>query len=462
MDLAQEIFEGFPKHHLIAETTLCPEFSRWGASTGYGKQMIIKIAASALAQADFMLTLDADILCIRPFDPGVLLVGGRAPLQLVDRTLHREWWLASAELLQADTNMIEPGMSVTPAILSKEICRGLIGEIQSSTDENWVDFLLGCHEKRWTEYTLYHLYAEKRQLLRKYHTLPNEEGFRRIFTEQDCIWDKMRITSWDPSPSLCDLSRGFFLVLQSNNEIPLDEYQKMLATSLRSKGGPQWLLDQAGEWSAAQPLGASQQEEKDMEYTDFITKYDSEYAGRLDRRADGFRTIFGLLEARPQRNYQILETGCVRGVDNWIGDGQSTVLFNSFLNFYDGLLISVDLSPDAIAVARRITSKKSHFVCSDSIRFLRDLNKLAGNGLKLDLVYLNSFDVDFDNAEPSAFHHIEELLSLGAASKGAILAIDDNLLVNGTWVGKGALVDKYLSDIGIQAIYRGYQFVWQI
>ena len=169
-----------------------------------------------------------------------------------------------------------------------------------------------------------------------------------------------------------------------------------------------------------------------------------------------------MLEARPQRNYQILETGCVRGVDNWIGDGQSTVLFNSFLNFYDGLLISVDLSPDAIAVARRITSKKSHFVCSDSIRFLRDLNKLAGNGLKLDLVYLDSFDVDFDNAEPSAFHHIEELLSLGAASKGAILAIDDNLLVNGTWVGKGALVDKYLSDIGIQAIYRGYQFVWQI
>jgi hypothetical protein len=194
----------------------------------------------------------------------------------------------------------------------------------------------------------------------------------------------------------------------------------------------------------------------------FLDRFDQEYAQKLGRRKEGFRVIFERLEALPKRRFSLLETGSTRTIGNWEGDGQSTILFDAFLNFHEGLLFSIDLNPEATVTSRKHTSPKTHCICSDSVRFINDLSRLMRSTLEFDLFYLDSFDVDFNNPMPSAFHHVKELMSVGKLAEGTIIAIDDNVEREGKLIGKGGLVEEYFSEIGVAPIYRGYQFVWQV
>ena len=148
----------------------------------------------------------------------------------------------------------------------------------------------------------------------------------------------------------------------------------------------------------------------------FLETFDRDYAGLLANRATGFRAIFELLELADANRYLILETGTLRLLDNWAGDGQSTRLFDAFVNFHDGAVFSVDIDPKAVAVARAAVSARTHCVCADSVAFLRDVSRMAPGGF--DLVYLDSLDLDVNNPAPSAFHHIKELLALGTLAAG--------------------------------------------
>lgn len=199
-----------------------------------------------------------------------------------------------------------------------------------------------------------------------------------------------------------------------------------------------------------------------MNTSSFLTKYEAEFAHRLGERKEGFRFLFQQLEAKSKRRYNILETGSVRHVGNWEGDGQSTILFDSFINFHDGMLFSIDLNVDSTAASRRSTSAKTHCICSDSVRFIKDLGRLSDGGLRFDLLYLDSFDVDFSNPAPSSFHHIKEILAMGTTVDGLIVAIDDNIEIEGKLIGKGGMAYEYFSDLGIDPIYRGYQLIWQL
>jgi hypothetical protein len=194
----------------------------------------------------------------------------------------------------------------------------------------------------------------------------------------------------------------------------------------------------------------------------FLSIYDNEYAGRLGKRSEGFREIFRALEVQNKEFYRIVETGTTRKADNWEGDGQSTILFDKFVNFYDGAVFSCDIDPVAVGVARSLTSYKTHCVCSDSVRFLKHYSDLSGSDKQADLFYLDSFDLKLDDPFPSMFHHIKELLAIGSLRKGVVIAVDDNLVHNGQDIGKGKLVAEYFSNLGVDKLYDGYQSVWQV
>ncbi len=194
----------------------------------------------------------------------------------------------------------------------------------------------------------------------------------------------------------------------------------------------------------------------------FLARFDAEFAPRLAHRAASFREFFERLEARALPFYRILETGCARQPDNWGGDGQSTLLFDAFVNHHDGRVVSVDLDAAAVDFAQRKTTPKTQVKCGHSVALLAEMSRRADGRCGFDAVYLDSFDFDVANPFPAAFHCMKELLALGALPSGALLMIDDNPATPSGRIGKGMLVELYFRDIGLRPVRSDYQMIWQI
>jgi hypothetical protein len=84
-------------------------------------------------------------------------------------------------------------------------------------------------------------------------------------------------------------------------------------------------------------------------------------------------------------------------------------------------------------------------------------------GRKIDVLYLDSFDLDINNWAPSALHHIFELCAIkNALQPGSLIAVDDNLIMDdGNHVGKGTFVANWMARAGKKQIHQGYQWIWE-
>ena len=198
----------------------------------------------------------------------------------------------------------------------------------------------------------------------------------------------------------------------------------------------------------------------------FLDFYDANYAPLLAHRAQGFRVILETLERRCLAGGPpalIVETGSMRFRGNWAGDGQSTVLWNSFALNYDCEVHTVDLAPEAAVLVREDCGPSVHAHTGDSVAFLHQ-RAIVPNPQKIDLLYLDSFDFDPADPFPSAFHHIKELIAVRPClGKGSIVAIDDNLLLpDGSYTGKGYLAMQWFDHLGIKCLHQGYQYIWQM
>ena len=167
--------------------------------------------------------------------------------------------------------------------------------------------------------------------------------------------------------------------------------------------------------------------------------------------------------------YVFVETGCAAH------GTKSTLLWDKFVNLFDGKVISVDLDQIAVDETNSLTTKKSNVTWSDSLIFLPTLNE------PIDFLYLDSYDVDFLNPLPSAEHHLKEFNSIKhLLHTGSVVLIDDtpcspewldngknNLLYhilkdtfNPEMCGKGSLVNKELEKMGAKKIMHQYQVLW--
>jgi hypothetical protein len=174
------------------------------------------------------------------------------------------------------------------------------------------------------------------------------------------------------------------------------------------------------------------------------------------QRADAFRLIFSLLELKNKKSYNIVETGVIRNLGNW-NDGQSSFLFQEFLKSNSGTLRSVDINIDACNVAKSILDDNiSKVVCSDSVSFLSTVNPA-----EVDLFFLDSYDVDWNNCQPSAEHHLNEFKSIESKLvSGTIIAIDDNIMLHSKRSGKGRNIFNYLESKNILPIYDKYMIIY--
>ena len=192
-------------------------------------------------------------------------------------------------------------------------------------------------------------------------------------------------------------------------------------------------------------------------------------------RASSLSIVFELLDEKEDKsNYLIVETGCMRGDHTPVSspyalgdDGASTYIFDDFINFYDGEVLSVDIKQDNVDYANKFTSDRTSVYCRDSVPFLWELPEKT----KIDFLYLDSFDLDPNNPIPSQLHHVKELCAcMKNLKKGTIIAVDDHLntpefdqyrstLVQG---GKARFVEDFMKNIDAELLHDGYQIVWRL
>jgi hypothetical protein len=192
-----------------------------------------------------------------------------------------------------------------------------------------------------------------------------------------------------------------------------------------------------------------------MSKEQFYTFYDTECAPKMKWRPKTFRMVFEYLDNLSNNNILIVETGTTRGDNKIEWEGMSTVLFDTYLNTVkDGKILSIDISEENCNIAKQLTSQKTTVICDDSVNFL-------GNDIEnfckiedIDLLYLDSFDMDWDNPHPSSFHHMKEIACVFAKlKKDCLIVIDDNN--NGQ--GKGAYVSQFLRNLGCSCLFDEWQ-----
>jgi hypothetical protein len=177
-------------------------------------------------------------------------------------------------------------------------------------------------------------------------------------------------------------------------------------------------------------------------------------------RAVGFDIIFRLLLNQKQSDFSIVETGTLRTPGDWM-DGQSARLFTEFVDLYGGQMRSVDIDNVACEAARNtIVSDKFSVVNSDSVAWLEQQTDLD----QVDLFYLDSYDVDWNDDTASAEHHLKEFMIIEPHIRsGVVVVLDDNSrwVNNNRRTGKGRRVVEYLEGQGHLPIYDEYQIIFQ-
>ena len=186
-------------------------------------------------------------------------------------------------------------------------------------------------------------------------------------------------------------------------------------------------------------------------------------------RATSLSMVFEILDQKKSKDFFIVETGCMRADHGQLAlgdDGASTYIFDDFINFYDGEVVSVDINPDNVRHAQKMVSDRTTVYCSDSVEFLWNIPEKR----KIDLLYLDSYDFEPDNPIPSQKHHLKELTAvMKNLRKGSIIMVDDNAntpefewftkLAQG---GKAGFVKEFMKDVGAELLLDEYQIIWRL
>ena len=129
------------------------------------------------------------------------------------------------------------------------------------------------------------------------------------------------------------------------------------------------------------------------------------------------------------------------------------MVWDEFVNHHGGVVRSCDISRENCELAQRHCSDKVQFLIGDSVHSLLSFNEPA------DLLYLDSFDLDWNNPHPSALHHLQELASAARLLTNKSVVLIDDCGVNG---GKGLYVTNWLMRIGAKLVMRHYQHLWEL
>jgi hypothetical protein len=151
--------------------------------------------------------------------------------------------------------------------------------------------------------------------------------------------------------------------------------------------------------------------------TDISTLIASHFSSYSDEDHPCRPTLTTALELLSTHPAIIVETGSSAWGTN------STLLFDSYCNSFGGVCYSVDIRMDPMLKLRKFVSGNTRLYCDDSVSFL---NTLKIPCEKIDLLYLDSWDVDWSDPIPSAVHGLNEYLAaMKNLQPGSLVLIDD-------------------------------------
>jgi hypothetical protein len=223
---------------ILNEDDLLPVLKRFGRVSGWARQQLVKLSAADLVTTEYFITLDPDVILCKPVTANDIFVGGKAILESVPRAglppNEAAWWAGSAAMLGTTYDPEQPGMRVTPAILSRTVCRRLHDDLRQRHRCDWSVALLRGADSGWTEYTLYYLTAERHGLLGTFHTVP-ERGQARLFCASN-VWYREDFDTWDVAACFGSEDLGLFTVVQSSSRISAAQIRDRLAGRLPLHG----------------------------------------------------------------------------------------------------------------------------------------------------------------------------------------------------------------------------------
>jgi hypothetical protein len=393
VEFLERVLGGCRAVQILPETRLIPYLREAPRGYGWWKQQALKLEAHSIVETDFYLVLDADCLVVRPVEYGDLVRDGRGLIHLEgeEGSISTEkWYHHSSKVL----SLPNPGrlVGLTPFLFSREISSKLVEHLRrvhgedgpDGTKDHWRDLLSGSFRWNfWTEFTLYHTFAEGTGL-------------------------------WEACGAYWRKARPF-----------------LNAADVSSAG-------------ASLPL---------------VTRME-EGIFKSPSRGEAFRIMTD--HVLSLRSPQILETGCARAMKR-TEDEPSTIIFDALTQERDGTFTTIDVDPAHCRLARMLCSERTQVINESSLDYLP--KRARDSRLPpLDLVYLDSLDVDFDSPHESALHHLEELCAIeGRLAPGALVAVDDNRVEGGRVVsGKGMYVAEHLRDRGAELIHDGYVHIWRM
>ena len=175
---------------------------------GWFVQQLIKLAIAERVTTRFYLTLDADVICVRPTRYDDLVPDGRAVVQTA-RPNHPEWNDDAERVLALPRSGRQH--AVTPALLARDAVRDLAAHLERRVDPrlrrlaervppgrardvlaSWRSFLL--RSLPWTEYALYHTFLERTGRFDRFHVLGREDA---IYGNN--VWTEDEFEEWQPT-----------------------------------------------------------------------------------------------------------------------------------------------------------------------------------------------------------------------------------------------------------------------
>lgn len=128
-----------------------------------------------------------------------------------------------------------------------------------------------------------------------------------------------------------------------------------------------------------------------------------------------FKELFKNMDGR--KDLIILESGIASAGTH------STYLFNEYVRKYGGRFWSVDINKNLVDGHQGNMCPATTLVLNDSVAFFKEW---CTHFDKVDVTYLDSWDLDFYNPDPAATHGLNEYKALLPAFKpSSLLLIDD-------------------------------------
>ena len=161
-------------------------------------------------------------------------------------------------------------------------------------------------------------------------------------------------------------------------------------------------------------------------YHDSNTNNYELFSGKGTSHHINYLTFKKLFENIPVcKDLVILESGIAsRGT-------QSTYLFNEVVRKYGGRFWSVDNDPNLVETHRGNMCPGTQLVCNDSVAFFKDW---SASHTEANIIYLDSYDLDFYDPEPSGEHGLAEYRALLPVIKKNTLMLIDDTPINPEWL----------------------------